>query len=546
MSNDIPDHFMSQLSEVIRLQIGLYFPQERWKDLIRRIEYAFPDLGFEDAVSCIHSLLAAPLTKKQLDILAKHLTVGETYFFRDKALLQILKDRILSGWVRTRPEDRKSINFWSAGCCSGEEPYSIAILIDQMMSSFVDWKISILATDINPYFLQKARSGIYTQWSFRETPDMIMRRYFTKIGNNQFEISSHIKNMVHFTQLNLVETDYSSLLHNIQSVDVIFCRNVIMYFAPELRTQVIQRFADSLLEGGWLIVSPSETAFIQETSLVPVRFPGGLFFRKGVPRKEDLEKDEQKTEKKVSFFYGDFGGQLLNIPTTSRSLPQFSVPHSEIVRTEKEEIDTQQEKKSAEGDTTHVPSRRKTDGICGRGDKEAFHESMYEVYQEALSLYEGGQYENSAEKLLELITHTQGNDEAFLLNGESMALLAKAYANQGKLTEAKRWCEQAIDAEKLHPSYYYLLGTIYQEQGILEEAMKLFKQALYLDQKFIVVHFSLGNLTQKKGKLEESRKHLKNALSLLLSMDSEDIVPHSEGTTVGTMLKMVQSMIEKG
>ncbi|MDM8548652.1 tetratricopeptide repeat protein [Desulfobacterales bacterium HSG2] len=124
-------------------------------------------------------------------------------------------------------------------------------------------------------------------------------------------------------------------------------------------------------------------------------------------------------------------------------------------------------------------------------------------------------------------------------------LYQKAFtlAGLGRLDEAERWCKQAINTEKLHPGYHYLLATIYLEQGRMPASARSFRHALFLDPDFVLAHFSLGNLKQREGKHDESAKHLRNALSLLLSLDTEDILPYSEGLTAGRLLEVVRSML---
>ncbi|MGA1864537.1 MAG: tetratricopeptide repeat protein [bacterium] len=167
------------------------------------------------------------------------------------------------------------------------------------------------------------------------------------------------------------------------------------------------------------------------------------------------------------------------------------------------------------------------------------------LLHEALTLYSEGLYDEAAKKLNTILSLGQSVGDVLSLNPGSMALMARAYANQGKLDEAKEWCMQAIKAEKLLPGHYYLHATICQEQGLLEESINSLKKALYLDQDFVLAHFALGNLTQKQGRLDESRKHFKNALSLLVSMNPEEVLPYSEGIQAGSLLEVIQSMIRE-
>jgi len=159
------------------------------------------------------------------------------------------------------------------------------MLIDQIIPKIQDCKISITASDINEMFLQKAKNGLYSSWSFRNVPISIIEKYFQKPDENHFKISAHLKKMVQFNQLNLVDKQYPLVLSKDQ--DIIFCCNVLMYFTPLMRTQVIQSLINSLAEGGWLIVSPVEAAFIQEPDLKVVQFSGSILFQKELPGKEN-------------------------------------------------------------------------------------------------------------------------------------------------------------------------------------------------------------------------------------------------------------------
>jgi chemotaxis protein methyltransferase CheR len=250
---------------------------------------AAPDLGFTDPEQCIQWILSAQLTQEQMDIVVGHLTIGETFFFRDQAVFETLKDHVLTPWARSRNGFEKRLRFWSAACCTGEEPYSIAILLNEMAGLLRGWEITIMATDINARFIEKAQQGVYSQWSFRDMPDRLMARYFTKTGRNRFEISPHIKNMVAFSRLNLIEEGPVAPPGGADAVDVIFCRNVLMYLSPDMRTRVIHRLTHSFAGDGWLIVSPSETSLVKAPGLHPVRFPGAILHRKGPP---DTEKEK--------------------------------------------------------------------------------------------------------------------------------------------------------------------------------------------------------------------------------------------------------------
>jgi chemotaxis protein methyltransferase CheR len=155
-------------------------------------------------------------------------------------------------------------------------------------------------------------------------------------------------------------------------------------------------------------------------------------------------------------------------------------------------------------------------------------------YEQALGLYEQGRYEDM-EQVIVALPSQDGH------RASAMLLLARSYANQGKLAAALVWCDKAIAADKMAARGYYLRATILQEQGSIPEVLLALKQAVYAEPRFVLGHFSLGNLALKHGKLKESEKHFENVLLLLAQYQPEDIVPESEGLSAGRLRKMLVS-----
>jgi chemotaxis protein methyltransferase CheR len=153
---------------------------------------------------------------------------------------------------------------------------------------FRGWEVSILGTDINPTFLRKAEAGIYTEWSFRGVEPGIREKFFQKGKGSTFEVLPALKSLVTFAHLNLIDDVYPALLNNTNALDLILCRNVLMYFTPDYIQKVIQRFQKSLLPEGWLLVSPVEAPLVHRTIFTPVPHAGALL------RKKAAEKPEYK------------------------------------------------------------------------------------------------------------------------------------------------------------------------------------------------------------------------------------------------------------
>jgi len=495
MINTISKQLLSQLSELITPLMGLYFPETRWSDLERGIVSAARELGFADIEAFITWLRSTPLTKNHVEILANHLTVGETYFFRDKESFQVIENRILPELLRSRQESEKRLRIWSAGCSTGEEPYSIAILLSRMIPDLKDWNVTITATDINLRSLKKASEGLYSEWSFRNVPSWIKESYFKRTENGHYEIIPTIKKMVTFQYLNLAEDVYPSLLNNTNAMDMIFCRNVLMYFSPERAKKAVHGFYNSLLNDGWLLVSPTE-AFKHITDyFTTATFSGTICYRKG-GKKQRIAEDIRFAEKSSY------------VPPVELKA-EFPMPFGAVAE--------------------ESPPRKI--------EKPKAPEAPPDLYMEAVMMFGQGRYAEAAEKLIGLSMDGKGNPKA-------LVLLARACANQGRLADALKWCKKAIAADTLNPGYHYLLATILLENGLLEETIQSLKKALYLDPHFVLAYFVLGNIMQKQGEPEASRKYFRNAFELASAHKPEEALPESEGMTAGRLSEIIEAMIQ--
>jgi chemotaxis protein methyltransferase CheR len=496
----MPDHLsslvLSQLSAFVADRIGLHFSNERWPDLERGIRSVMREFEFDDAGSCVQWLVSSPVTQRTIETLASHLTVGETYFFREQQSFQALKEHVLPELIRKRRGVDRHLRIWSAGCCTGEEAYSIAILLRQVLSDFKDWQITILGTDINARFLNKAVGGLYNEWSFRGVPPELKERCFAKKPHGRFEVQPEIKRMATFSYLNLVEDSYPSLLNNTNAMDIIFCRNVLMYFLSERAKQVIRRFHLSLTDGGWLIVSPSETSHVLYSQFATVNFPGTIFYK----------KDRHKVSGEA--FYGEPNTLVESALSSSfESAPEPKIPIADLAE------------KFAVSD---VP------------EPKMLEEAEQSPYAKSLDFYGQGFYEEAAQMLSTLLSQNPGDFKA-------MALLVRVYANQGKLTDANLWCEKVLRADKMNPACHVLQATILQEQGAIPEAIRALQRALYLDQNLVLAHFALGNITRQQGKTRDATKHFENARMLLSSYSPDEPLPEAEGITAGRLMEIIRS-----
>jgi len=271
----------SEARELIGRRLGLDFPDGRQADLERGLVRAIDDSKFREPSEYLSWLASAPDADPALRRLAAGLTVGETYFFRDHACFDALRDRVLPVLIAARRSQRTlRLRLWSAGCATGEEAYSLAILLDQLLPDRSDWSVTILATDIDAGALERARSGSYREWSFRQTPPDLRGRYFRACGNDGFEVEPAVRRAVAFAPLNLAADVYPDVITNTTAMDLVLCRNVLMYFTREAQRAAAARLTRALANGGWLVVSAVEASAAMFEPLEPVNLPGVILFRK--------------------------------------------------------------------------------------------------------------------------------------------------------------------------------------------------------------------------------------------------------------------------
>lgn len=245
-----------KLRDFLSQAMGLYFSNERLHELETSLIGAVSDLGFNSIDECVVSLLSYPLTQERTRKLASHLTVGETYFFRDQKLFTYLEEDLLPGLMLRSRLTGNPLRIWSAGCCTGEEAYSIAILLSRLQNLKRD-KVELFASDINPKFLARAASGTYTSWSFRGVPQSIKTSFFNATSDKRFSLKPPLKSLVQFSYANIVD-DFDNYSILSKPMDIIICRNVLIYFSEEKAVQTIRRFKNLLVPGGILILAPVE------------------------------------------------------------------------------------------------------------------------------------------------------------------------------------------------------------------------------------------------------------------------------------------------
>lgn len=251
----LTDDEYRELSEFIRNYCGINFDSSSKFILEKRLATRLEFLHLSTFRDYLFYIKYDPNREEELNTIADILTTNETYFFREDYQLRAFKEEILPE-LKARKEKafNNEIRIWSAGCSTGEEPYTIAMLILES-GILKDTRVEIFASDISQRVLQVARKGIYSKPSFRATDEAYIRKYFEGT-DGKYRIKDDVKRLVNFGHLNLMDTARIKLL---KPMDVIFCRNVIIYFDTESKKKVIDNFYDVLNEGGYLLLGHAES-----------------------------------------------------------------------------------------------------------------------------------------------------------------------------------------------------------------------------------------------------------------------------------------------
>lgn len=277
-STDIPldQKEFRLLRDLIYRHCGLYFAEESKYLLEKRLNTRLAELRLSCFRDYYYQLCYGQSRDQELATAIDLLTTNETYFFRENFQLDTFTEEVLPDLIQLKKQKgEKRLRIWSAGCSSGEEPYTLAmLLLDKPILH--DWFIEIIGTDISRRVLKTAREGLYGQNSFRATNDNYRKRFFSEVGN-KWQIDERVKSLVSISHLNLFDRNRIALLGE---MDVVFCRNVIIYFDLEAKKKVIRSFHDCLHPGGYLLLGHSESLMKISTDYKLRHFTNDMLYQK--------------------------------------------------------------------------------------------------------------------------------------------------------------------------------------------------------------------------------------------------------------------------
>jgi len=271
----LPEDVFRLLRDLVRDYSGIYFDDNSRYLIERRLSKRLKNLHLDNFRDYYRFLLYDKRREEEFSSIMDILTVNETYFFREMSQLTAFSEEILRE-LKTIKRLGRNLRIWSAGCSSGEEPYTIAMLIMENSSLMGGMNVEIIGSDINQRVLQTARKGIYRKNSFRTTDEYFMKKYFTE-DDGLYRINDNVRRLVHFSHMNLIDPFKVKF---IGTIDVVFCRNVLIYFDMEARKKVIDNFYNRLVDGGYLLLGHAESLINISTAFTLKHLKNDMVYQK--------------------------------------------------------------------------------------------------------------------------------------------------------------------------------------------------------------------------------------------------------------------------
>ncbi|ADU61074.1 MAG: protein-glutamate O-methyltransferase CheR [Pseudodesulfovibrio sp.] len=274
----ISDAEFMQLRDFIYEKCGIFVDIKRKYLFESRFSKRLNDLGLPGFADYIKYLKFDMRKNEELATLFELVTTNETSFCRDGKQLEAFQDKVLKEVLDAqRKAGRLELNIWSAGCSSGEEPYTLSILLHETLrAEIARWRIAITAVDLSRAMVERAREGVYADYAFKTTPDDIRQKYFVNSPSG-WKIKPEVARIVTFQEMNLNDP---LALKRVPRSHIVFCRNVVIYFDDAMKRKVVSSFYDNLLPGGYLMLGHSETLHKVSSSFKPVYHPGTIAYLK--------------------------------------------------------------------------------------------------------------------------------------------------------------------------------------------------------------------------------------------------------------------------
>lgn len=472
----------SKFIDVIKQRLGIVVHHHQMNTLHKTILEACQQFHY-NAVDCLRKLSTDPEDSPLFEQLIAGITVGETYFFRDKHQMQVLREVLLPQLINSKREKKEySLRIWSAGCSTGEEIYTLAMMLVDLLPDIANWRLQLLGTDINTKALQKAISGCYGEWSMRSISKELKNKFFNGDSKN-YLLSEKVRELVNFGYLNLNDSTYPSLFNGTNAQDLILCRNVLIYFDSARISHLMNKLTKSLVHGGYLLLGASDPIQLQETDLTFHHHLGMVFSR----------------------------------PTFAFE-PQILQAFEKKMKT----LDLQVQKKHAPVETWITPKK----SPVSTQNEDSIAQCLQEgQWTEALSIIQA--------------CERDGKMNGVLLNAKACAC-----ANLGQLEQSLQASLDSLSLDTTNPVTYFTYALTLTELNRLKEAEDALRKTLFLDHQFVIGHFQLGLLLLRKREHDKGMKSLMNALAIAKAKNPDEPVQGYQALNYGKLSEIFAHEIE--
>jgi chemotaxis protein methyltransferase CheR len=480
---------IEQFRNLITGHLGLQYEDGKLDYLTDALCQRMESLGsarFKSYSAYLNYLKASPKGSTEWRTLAEQLTVNETFFFRNTDNFVALAQIVLPERIRAKAET-KQLRILSAGCSSGDEPYSLAIMVREALPDLEAWDVKIIGIDINPANLYKASQARYSEWSLRATSDDLKLRYFQPEGSD-FVLAPEIQKMVSFEERNLVDEDprfWESL-----QFDVIFCRNVLMYFTPEIARGVVRRISQALVPQGFLFLGHAETLRGITPEFHLCHTHDTFYYR----QRDVLEADRTRTD-------------------TLAETQTFSLESAEAQVKPQRALTPWEKQPSVKA----APSAWNLSLVLEAVRQERFADA------------------------LELIGSLPADSHA---DPDALLLRAVLLTNHGRIIESEQVCRRLLALDELNAGAHYLMALCSEHDGDSNGAIEHGLTAIYLDPSFAMPHLHLGILAMRLGNSVSAQRELGKALVLLASEDASRILLFGGGFSRNALLQLCRTQLK--
>ncbi len=465
---------LTSFINLIKDKCGFLVNSEKESNLVAGIQDRMSKKKFDCHTKYYNYLFQ---NQKEFQSLIALLTINETYFFREPNHYQLLIEKIVPELLIKRNQGSK-INILSAGCSTGEEPYSLVMALMEKYGTRMHDYFTVTGVDIDDVALSKAERGAFSRGSFRSLDNNLKKKYFSKVRDHRYEIMELIKNSVKFQSLNLLGDCYSDSL---REMDIIFYRNVSIYFDHETQKNIFKKFFQILNDKGYVFLSSTETCIHDDGILSLVERDGTYLYQKN-PEIESVVGKHIITQK------------TKEIPLTPE--PQSKQLHeSELLARHHQPVANVQEpkhKNQYQDLKTELTEKKK---------------GPHGLFEKTLLLLNNKKNEaalNSVDKLLD-------NDKSFKVYNLKTSILI----NLLRLEEAKMVCLKALEDDQWNLEGYLLLGLIAKRENNKDEIIKRFKEAIYIEPSSWLAHFYLAEVYYTLNELKRACNEFKIVIEIL-------------------------------